>query len=387
METRESLEIIVFDVRHGDTIVLVFPGGSHYAIVDCNLLKRTLDPVNPSESRRSARDFFHDLTVETRLKPVIEFACLTHPHLDHYRGYGELLMGLLDAGIEIKEFWDYCASRRKAEAILRLPKISKFDEEKNEMLKLIKSMDRLRLAGCNKRNLATPMANFWSGCGVEIDLLAPGAEVFELYLNYLALDSEDEKRDYLKERKCLTDVEVPCRCAADDNTVSSVLHVRYGKFSILLAADCSNCAWRGIENRSVNPPIRCDAIKVSHHGSKEGNFPSENRAVWESITPPTKTFSPVISGGYRANLPHEKTLSSLEDAGVTPLCTGPGTNVVLRPLRLPGIENELVSHTLYGVCEREEEVELDETPSRTFGRGTINITGFSDGTCTVITEK
>lgn len=386
-----SLKLHVFDVGHGDSLVLEFPGRTSFAIIDCHRHDESHRGFGEDydQSEPKALTYFRHL-VAKGISPTVEFACLTHAHIDHYRGYGTLLKGLMDLGVPIKEFWDFGVAAKKARALMQLPDIAPFKERKDEMVRLLQVTDELIKQGMGRKILVNPTKAFWSKYGVEVDVLAPHANQFEVYANYLACQTAEERQQYrrhLKQRRCLTDENRGCKCSFDDNVVSSALLVKHGCCRLVLAGDITNCSWRGVLRRSETIDPRCDCIKVSHHGSVEGNFPNFKTDLWNLINRSKSRLVAVISGGYRHNLPHEKTLSSLKAAECDTYCTGAGKGTTLRPYVPPFYTRELVPFLLETVCFVEEHEQVSEY-TRDFqgGHGNVLVECSMTGDCQISPE-
>ena len=116
------LLIHVLDVGHGDSIIVEFPGGDRFGIVDCHAhagTNRGFEHARPIDQRvPKALTFFRDRQ-SGGIRCVVEFACLTHPHADHYRGFRRPLEGFDGLGINVSRLWEWCASVKKARALLR----------------------------------------------------------------------------------------------------------------------------------------------------------------------------------------------------------------------------------------------------------------------------
>ena len=183
-ESNSSLKLHVFDVGHGDSLVLEFPERNSYAIIDCNRHAESHRGFGGDydKSEPKALTYFRHL-VEKGISPTVEFACLTHAHIDHYRGCGILLKGLMELDIQINEFWDFGVAAKKAQAIMQLPDIAPFKEQKDEMVSLLQIQGKLVEQGMDRKILVNPAKAFWNKCGVEIDVLSPHANKFESYAN------------------------------------------------------------------------------------------------------------------------------------------------------------------------------------------------------------
>ncbi len=385
------LKLHVFDVGHGDSLLLEFPDGKSYGIIDCHHHRKSHRGFGQEYDSDEPKmlTYFRKL-VEDGVEPVVEFVCLTHPHLDHYRGYARLLRGLMDLNIPILAYWDFGPSSRVARAILKLPEEPEFEEIKNEIVSLTLVKEEL-LKVVDYKILVNPNHCIWSSNGIEIDLLAPDAKQFWAYVNYLECDTDQERqkyRNYFLKRKCLNDQEkvYGCKCPTDDHNISSALLVRYGNAQIVLSGDISDCAWRGILLRRNKIDPSCHCMKVSHHGSIRGNKPYDNLNLWEILKHPEGKLVAVISGGYRFGLPHEETISDLELADCDIYCTGPRVPITHKPYIVENIDDQLASFCMEAICfvDPEDDTATDD-PTET-GDGNIVIECFSDGTCEAHTE-
>jgi hypothetical protein len=118
-------------------------------------------------------------------------------------------------------------------------------------------------------------------------------------------------------------------------------------------------------------PGGCHVLKLSHHGSKEGNRPAPGLLCQllglRGIA--------VISGGYRASLQSEKTRDDFEKQGHRVFSTGADPTVV--PGRVPSGVAEATRALWPGIAK--------PFPGKTF-HGNITISGFRDGRYEVKTE-
>jgi beta-lactamase superfamily II metal-dependent hydrolase len=361
-KARPRLAVHVLDVGHGDSILLRFPDSCSFGIVDCHR-----HPTAEEGGGPKALAHFRRL-IDAGEKPVVEFACLTHPHLDHYDGLATLLEGVMAAGVPIKQFWDFGPARPVAEAYRRLAQKTRTDEEQqraSELEHLCRVKRLLQARGCDYRPLLAPAPSFWQGHGVFLDIIAPDSWLAADYINYWLQEREDRK-EYGRGNP---DVK-------NHNTISSALRLRYGQFQVLLGGDVTNTTWEAIlADRGRNDPS-CHALKISHHGSAEGNFPS-GMPLWPALAPRGRRLTALISGGYRRSLPHADTLASLRQAGCNVYCTGPVVQCNLTPYSPP---DEPVLAPYLGLFEIEEG-EVEE-----LGHGDIVLYGYESGRCRVITQ-
>ena len=387
---QKELRLHILDVGHGDSIIIEFPDGVSYGIVDCNLHQPSNRGFGLDFDKKEPKAlcFFARIT-DTGRNPNIAFVCLTHPHIDHYRGFARLLDGLRELNIPIREYWDFGLSREKALALYDLAVDDYLAEVAKEFYQLQETRLLLSRQGTSLRHLNTPAERFWAGQEVTIDVLAPFTEQYEKYSVYNSCSPRDKQRFLrnVRAKGCSFDSTLPCSCPADDNIVSSCLLLKYGNFRALLGADLPNCSWRGVIARS-KPSPRSHVLKVSHHGSLEGNFPSKTKPLWPFVSIPDSPLITVISGGYRQNLPHGRIIDSLHDSKCRVYCTGPAITLGFNRYRPSDASNELLDSHLKHILfvEKQPENQTQENSETWSGRGDICIVGSYDGSAEVRTE-
>ena len=372
MEENKFLELHVLDVGHGDSLVLCFPDGHSFGIIDCHrhgTSKRGFGFRHDADEPK-ALTYFQNLVVKGA-SPVVEFACLTHPHADHYTGFAVLLESLLEMDIPIREYWDFGASARKARVLRQMSRLPAQEQ-------LCESLERLCIVqlrlledhGCRYRILASPARGFWSGHGVTIDVVAPPALLAQAYWNFLACNTYAEQREFLAVQPH----------AGDDNVISSALRICYEDARLLLGGDVIGVAWREIV-RDGSVDLGCQALKVSHHGSKGASFLDNGTPVWHFFHKDPSCLIAAISGGYRPSLPHADTLFALERDGVTYYCTGPISTAPACPYRPSSVSDAMV------LTQLELEGVLEVADASGSGSGDITVTLATDGTCEVCCER
>jgi len=92
-----SFSIHVFDVGHGDSLLIESPSGK-IGIVDCNKKGESIPLLE---------------FIQQSKKDEIEFVCLTHHHSDHYSGMLELLEFCTSNNIKIKNFFEVGSSPKE----------------------------------------------------------------------------------------------------------------------------------------------------------------------------------------------------------------------------------------------------------------------------------
>jgi beta-lactamase superfamily II metal-dependent hydrolase len=280
------LGVHVFNVGHGDSIVLELPDGS-WGVVDC---KCESPPKEPSVLR-----FLRAKNVQR-----LAFVCLTHPHADHFSGlpqildyYGENVEEIWCFRIDSKHWSDFLTIQRNAATTSS--KGRQFDELHSVFVHLRHKLrdNRVQLLDANHR--------LPSYGGVEIDCLAPHPKELSNYQTSLAR---------LAKR--------PSQYRADENRLSAVLRLRYGRSTVLLGSDATTDSWIDISRNSAKrgESLTSNLVKVSHHGSNRGYF----RGAWEQIAKKGFTNG-AFSAGVQYDLPHRAVISALRELGVKLHCT------------------------------------------------------------------
>ena len=317
-----ELRIRVFDIGHGDSILIEFPDGIHVGIVDCQVMQPVLHGTLTATEQSEPKVLKH---LRDRIRAgnrcVVAFVCLTHFHADHYTGLWRVLEGLRELRVEIREFWDAGMSRQKAKAMNKAkicrdangkPVLTSNVRKLGELANLYGEVEKLRKHALEYRPLCAPKRRFQEIAEVQIDVIAPDSYHWGEYIRFLdAPDAGDHARRYPE--------------SADEHLACSGLLLRYGSANVLLGADLTSRAWAPLSNKTLVGCLPALVVKVSHHGSVDGNFLIGKRrcreSLWEHISKRKKSVA-AISGGYRTKLPHEDTLRELQDKQVTAYCTG-----------------------------------------------------------------
>lgn len=254
------LRVTFIDVGQGDSALVDLPDGSAMLVDGGGLVGSPIDVGERAVAPLLA----------ARRRKSLAAAVLTHPHPDHYLGFGSVL-----PGVELGAFWDN--GQGEAEGV-----------------------------GGAYADLLRQLR------GRGIDVLSP--------------------RELCGARTiggAIVEVLAPCPRAADDrgpNDNSFVLRIRFGERAILmtgdaereeeeelLASDRADNGERGlfVDGRDVRTDgrLRADVLKVGHHGSRTSTAPSFLEAVAPRVA--------VISCGVRNRFghPHPSTLETLEQSG------------------------------------------------------------------------
>ncbi len=267
--------IHVLNVGLGDSIILELPD-NNWGVVDCC---RTSGQIEPP-----ALTFLKD---KERNIEKLKFVCLTHPHSDHFHGMLDILeyFGAEKRGIEY--FWGFGIGKKELKYFK-----SQFGSEK-EYKELRDLYDFIIEKVTEDKRIKYRMLGEGTDClnigSVKIKSYAPiSGDVLEYF--------EKWGKDKITTK--------------DENLLSVVLVITFGDTNVVLGAD--TISWEEIlkawsedcEHEKRKPQFHF--VKVSHHGSKDGN----HAGLWKSFTEGEKSVA-VISANAKPGIPHRETIVSI----------------------------------------------------------------------------
>jgi beta-lactamase superfamily II metal-dependent hydrolase len=247
MRPNNELKVHFIDVNHGDATILEFPDSdsppmAHFAVVDFGA-KLPADRVLARAYMEALIDFRRDGDPQFVYK--IDFACVTHPHDDHYGGLKQFMDLFADPAASgedrVGAFWD-CGFRTNSLS---------YNQVLHDIL-------------VNKQ---VPFSRLGAGSEFEfhqvrVTVLAPSVDLRNRFDTY----------------------------GVGKNDASIVLKVKYKDSYIVLAADAEFASWgktteefprcerinffrdaMGLAERDeTSDQLKCDLVRLSHHGSKHG---------------------------------------------------------------------------------------------------------------------
>lgn len=200
------------------------------------------------EFENITRPYLEELKVEK-----LEFVCSTHPHGDHMRDIQKLLETYEG---KVGEYWDSGMEHLTPE----YESLIKYLTEKEIQTEFVRS------------------GNIVSFGNTKLHILSPPTKLF--------LDEKTENFNV--------------------NNASIVILVEYGKSKIILSGDAQFANWAHI--RVTHKEIlKAHALKISHHGSKHGNFLECLKVIEPNYA--------IISAGTNdlTKFPHKYTMDSLHE--------------------------------------------------------------------------
>lgn len=271
-----ALSLVVFGPGEGEASVLVFPDGSVGIVDGCN------EPRDMGGRGDPVREFLASIP-----SPRLRFACLTHPHDDHYAGLAALIQHY---GVSVEEVWTIPIVVGKfREALLR----------RNDLLFDPSSPDASAKRGGLENFLSTYMQRMAEGGKVR--RLTESAELISETLggaNLIVSSCGPADNDLVVEEThlheyfacVLSENEPPAQL--NPNQTSGAVLVRWGDAAVLLTGDLlsggrdANSGWNASCARVSRHRIQI--INAAHHAS-EG---AHHEGIWKACCPSLAIVTP-----------------------------------------------------------------------------------------------
>jgi beta-lactamase superfamily II metal-dependent hydrolase len=284
------LELHVLGGGKGESIVLKLPDG-RWGVVDC---------YNASPSDRDANATTRFLRGRGVTK--LFFACLTHPHDDHFLGMVELIKEF-----QPEEFWRFgCLSHEHVRNLMlynRLLAARSADDDLSrsaaELLELFAvardgaKEGKMTVCRLNSRTNPYPSRTDKDST-FQIECLSPTGRQIE---HYEAAIKDCVGRDGKIYKKTPRSVH---------NNISVVLKITYRNTKVILGGDLENHGWRDVLLEIDGSNLQASAVKVSHHGSSNGYCDG----LWERFSAEGKPIA-VVAPRIRYGLPNSKALTHI----------------------------------------------------------------------------
>lgn len=264
-----ELHLVVFGPGSSEGIVVVLPDGDVGVVdgVGGDVIPMLLDELGIATMPATKAP----LTSATGAKRLL-FACLTHPHKDHYPGFAELIgtrqpQNLWWAGDEELAFFRaWCRAMKLIEGKRSHagPKPPGWREVEDIQLAIENSFTR---RPATRHRVLADRKRLLSVGEVSIDSVLP---------------TTSEKREALKRLVGIDDLETAHRNSEAVNDLSGALIVKWGTTQLLLGGDCNTGSesdhggWAGHGETLGEVQV----VKVPHHGSHSSWHP-ESWADWK----------------------------------------------------------------------------------------------------------
>ncbi len=249
---RAELHLYLFGASSGESIVIQLPDRS-WAVIDCFATSSKDVRTNPA----------HDL-LKSRGVRELAFLCLTHPHADHFTGMSRLVRDF-----QIRKFWGFGGLQPPDFDLLK----SFFQAD------AATSSNRL---DADAREGAAEISELFDGILSQVPstqavsaktLIYPESVDKRSSVRIWGLAPSGRHTDEYK--RCLVKSFARKRFksalpGADHNLISSALLIQFGRTRIILGGDVENEGWQHVLDDKPVDDLSAHAVKVSHHGSKNG---------------------------------------------------------------------------------------------------------------------
>ena len=263
MATKKAeLHLYLFGASSGESIVIQLPDWS-WAVIDCF-----------STSSKDVRtNLAYDL-LKSRGVRELAFLCLTHPHADHFSGMSRLVRDF-----KIRKFWGFGGLQPPDFDLLKTffqadaaTSSNRLDADARERSAEISELfDGIRAGGIRTQAVAARTLIYPESVDGRSSLriwgLAPSGR-----------HTDDYRRCLLKSTRGRRFKSALPR--ADHNLISSALLIQFGRTRIILGGDVEVEGWRDVLNDKPVDDLSAHAVKVSHHGSKNGFCPG----LWDRFS-------------------------------------------------------------------------------------------------------
>ncbi len=247
MIQNNDLKLHFVNVNHGDATIIEFPDygnplKAHFAVVDFGA-KLKKDREATSKYMRSLVDFRRNNDPDFDYE--IDFACVTHPHDDHYGGLTRFMKKFADPNNDdnnkIKQFWD-CGFRTTSITYNRI--LYNIGDNNNLTFTRVSAGSEFEFGD------------------TRITVLAPSVDLRNRFDTF----------------------------GINKNNSSIVLKIKYKNSYIIIAGDAEYASWAktteefprqerikfykdsmGLaERKTTSDQLKCNLLRISHHGSKHG---------------------------------------------------------------------------------------------------------------------
>lgn len=271
----DTLSVVVFGPGEGEAIVVALPDGSIGIVDGC----REANKDNPV---RELLDGIEDL----RPGFPIAFVCLTHPHDDHYGGWGRLLA---DYRPRIDGVWTVAPVSGRYHKLL-LPHVESLravapagapdDEKVKGLSRVLGELDAFRKASPDGYQELTAGQKLLRrrilGRTLRLEAWGPAPNDLRDALDDLVSAVQDQTEEREPRRH-------------DPNITSGALAISWGKARVLLAGDLLRGAGQRVGWRAAHPHAKeTQVVNVAHHASDEAH----DETLWKAMQPDLAIVTP-----------------------------------------------------------------------------------------------
>jgi beta-lactamase superfamily II metal-dependent hydrolase len=282
---KADLHLYVFGASVGESIVIRLPDRS-WAVIDCYATSPSDPLTSPAHRLLSSRG------VET-----LEFLCLTHPHADHFMGMSRLV-----SDFTIKHFWGFGGLHPPDFDLLKTffqadAATSGLPDAQHRASEIASLFDQIRVREIPHQAVAAKTlvypASIDSKTGIRIWGLAPSGR-----------HTNDYRRSLLKSTKGKQFKSALPK--SDHNLISSAFLIEFGWTRIILGGDVEVDGWQDVLTNQPVSDLAAHAVKVPHHGSRNGYCPG----LWDRFSAGRKPVA-ILTPYASKSLPQQDALDHI----------------------------------------------------------------------------
>jgi hypothetical protein len=284
---RSALNIIVFGPGKGEGIVVILPNGDVGVVDGCR------EPHDDAtELGDPIREFLRDYEVFLKSSSPLRlrFACLTHPHDDHYAGLGRLLRAYqkrIDAVWYPPMVGDHYAESlvEYVKTTVRGRAVLPDDAGATGLIRVIDELSKaaqshkseLLFLGRKNHLLTIP-----GSPDLRIDACAPAPNDVQTAIKFLVDALRKRQRNERRPQHI------------DPNFVSGALVIRWGNAGVLLGGDLlrgngTHFGWEAVW-KDIDGPVQI--VKAAHHASEGAHHVD----LWNTLNPELVIVTPFRKG-------------------------------------------------------------------------------------------
>ncbi len=302
----DELEVSLFGPGIGECVVVHLGQGDWMVVDSC---------FNDSRTEPIAIEYLKKLGVDIRNQ--VKLVVLTHWHDDHVRGAARLFgeagsaRFACSAALQNKAFFEILAVTEQVRPVVR-------NSSTTEFRHILEELQRRKQRGA-RRSQAGP--DHWVHDGLP---LFPSTDGMQVSVTALSPSAQTITDSIVRFASLIPKVSgqitrLP-RCTPNDQSVALLIQSEF--ISVLLGADLETVGdpdrgWQAVVNSPVRPQVKAHAIKVSHHGSANG----DHDGIWSTLLEPDATaiLTPYAAG--KQPLPTEADVQRLKSRTSRVYCT------------------------------------------------------------------
>jgi len=278
----------------------------------------------------------------------IDLLILSHPHLDHFSGFTELINYCIDNSIQIKYFLHTC---NNMPAYWKAATTN--NEASNEAIKLFqairKANDKIGMY-FSQIQAETPTSEIILGTNYKLKILAPTSKAFDYYAkNHVIQPIEEETGNN-----------------PSANWLSTIIKIHCDDWFILLTSDVEESILAYyLTKKNEDIQGRLVLAQSPHHGS----FNNHKNSFWKKLTKEKNTPIIFSVGKNQYNHPSEKVVSSFRENGYEIFSTNevgglnitPLTKIATETSNILDVFGEFVSKQINNKLNGDKVFQVDKT--------------------------